>query len=117
MAAWLLREGWRNANQRLLFQEVGHRLNQAGVPVWRMAAFIPTLHPELFADSFFWNRDSGKARYEQAPHGVQQQPSFQNSPLLEVGRTGKALRRRLTGPEATLDFPLPQKFADQGETD
>ncbi len=117
VAAWLLREGWRNANQRLLFQEVGHRLNQAGVPVWRMAAFIPTLHPELFADSFFWNRDSGKARYEQAPHGVQQQPSFQNSPLLEVGRSGKALRRRLTGPEATLDFPLLQEFAEQGATD
>jgi len=115
--AWLLHEGWRQANRRLLFEQIGHRLNQAGVPVWRMAAFIPTLHPELYADSFFWNRESGKARYQQSGHEVRQEAEYQNSPLLEVGRSGKPLRRRLTGPDALLDFPILRQMAEQGATD
>lgn len=117
VAAWLLRDGWRRPNRRLLFGEVGSRLNQAGIPVWRMAAFIPTLHPEWFADSFFWNRDGGEARYEQAGHDVQQTPEFNDSPLIEVGRTGQKLRRRLAGPQAQLDYPVLRDFAGQGATD
>jgi adenylate cyclase len=117
VTAWLLREGWRHTNRRLLFEEIGRRFNAAGVPIWRMAAFIPTLHPELFADSFFWNRDSGKARYQQSAHSLRQDAEYQNSPLLEVGRTGKAMRRRLTGPNALLDFPILGQLAEQGATD
>jgi adenylate cyclase len=117
VTAWLLREGWRHTNRRLLFEELGQRFNAAGVPIWRMAAFIPTLHPELFADSFFWNRDSGKARYEQSEHSVQQEPDYQNSPLTEARRTGLSLRRRLVGPDAQLDFPILHSFAKQGATD
>jgi adenylate cyclase len=117
VAAWLLREGWRHANRRLLFEQIGRRLNETGVPVWRMAAFIPTLHPELFADSFFWNRDSGEARYQQSEHGIQEEPDYINSPLTEARRTGQSLRRRLAGPQAQIDYPILREFASQGATD
>jgi len=117
VTAWLLREGWRHTNQRKLFEEIGRRFNEAGVPIWRMAAFIPTLHPELYADSFFWTRDSGKARYQQSGHSVRQDAEYQNSPLLEVGRTGQPMRRRLAGADAVLDFPILRQMAEQGATE
>ena len=117
VAGWLLREGWRMQNRRLLFQEIAQRLIGEGVPIWRMAAYIPTLHPELFADAFFWRSDTKRATYVQAQHQVKVTEEFQASPLHEVTRTGQPLRRKLTGPAAQLDFPFLQEIASQGATE
>lgn len=68
VALWLLREGWRFANYRKLFEEIASRLVAAGVPLWRMGAYIPTLDPEVFGDAFVWRRTDGRAEYIRAPY-------------------------------------------------
>lgn len=117
VAIWLLREGWRHTNYRVLFEEIAARLLAQGIPLWRMGAYVPTLDPELLGDAFVWRRTEGRAEYIRAPWSLVGEEEFQRSPLHEVRRTKAPFRRRLTGPEALLDYPLMQELRTAGATD
>jgi len=117
VAIWLLREGWRFANYRKLFEEIANRLLAAGVPLWRMGAYIPTLDPEVFGDAFVWRRTEGRAEYIRAPYSLLDDEGFQRSPLHEMARTRLPFRRRLTGPQAQIDYPLLEELQAAGATD
>lgn len=116
-ALWLLEEGWRFSNYRKLFEAIAQRLMAQGIPLWRMGAYIPTLDPELLGDAFVWRRAENKAEYIQAPWSLLGEKDFQASPLHEITRTKAPFRRRLTGPQALLDYPLMRELRDAGATD
>ncbi len=114
---WVIREAWRIRNPRKLADEVCARLVAEGVPLWRFGTYIPTLHPEVFGDSYLWRRDVGRAEYFAADHGMRLSDDYRLSPLHEVGRTRRMLRRRLVGPDAKLDYPLLEQLKSEGGTD
>ena len=117
LLTWLLRDAWKIRNARQIADEICRRLLAEGVPLWRFNLFFRTLHPELFGDRFQWTREAGRTRYDATPRAVTQSPVFTRSPLLDAGKSGLPLRRRLTGPEALLDYPLMEELRAAGGTD
>src|SRR5260221_3782969 len=56
---WLI-DGARSASTPVaLLRETCERLVAAGVPLWRVGAFVKTLHPDLFGRAFIW-REGGE---------------------------------------------------------
>lgn len=114
---WLVREAWRGTNRRVLAEEICRRLLADGVPLARFTAHTPTLHPELYGDSFFWRRGEGRATYERAAHTIKDTPVFQKSPLLVAAENRKLLRCRLTDPGVADEYPLFRQLAAEGVTE
>ena len=53
---WLT-DGARSARTPMaLLEETCERLVAAGLPLWRVAAFVRTLHPDVYGRSFVWRR-------------------------------------------------------------
>ena len=114
---WLVREAWRGTNRRVLAEEICRRLLADGVPLARFTAHTPTLHPELYGDSFFWRRDQGRATYERAAHTIKDTAVFRKSPLLAAAERRTLLRCRLTDPGVADEYPLFRQLAAEGITE
>lgn len=100
-----------------LFDELCTRLHGAGVPLDRAALSWPTLHPLFQAEQIFWRREGG-SELHQHPHEARLGEAYLRSPFHHAhSRNLTRFRRRLTGPEALLDFPVLVELRDQGFTD
>ena len=54
---WLI-DGARSAPTPVaLLTQTCEGLVAAGVPLWRVGAFVQTLHPDLFGRTFIWRRE------------------------------------------------------------
>ena len=59
VAAWLI-DGARSAqNPDEVLTELCERLSSCGVPLWRVAVFVHTLHPQILARRFLWRPGEG----------------------------------------------------------
>ena len=56
------------------------RLVAAGIPLWRVGAFVQTLHPDVFGRSFVWRRGT-EVVVTDAPFDIHDSPQFKNSPF------------------------------------
>jgi adenylate cyclase len=114
--AWLL-DGARSAvSSEAVIEESCRRLKAGGLPLWRVAVFIRTLHPSLMARAFFW-RQGEQVEVFDAPFEIATQDSFRDSPVVRVTATAKAIRRRLCDPACSRDFPILSDFLAEGVTD
>jgi len=114
---WLLYEAPAIRDTGLLLQEFCERLQSQGVPVARGLAIIPALHPLYFGTAYIW-RGSGAIERRRGLWENRDAPEYQDSPIREVIDNGAdALRRRLVGPKAQLDYPVLVEFRDEGLTD
>lgn len=114
---WLIDEALGDPDIVQLFDRLCRRLNGIGVPVARAALSWPTLHPLFRAEQIFWNMDDG-ARLLQYSHASQQSAAWVASPFYRVITNDlERLRRRLTGPDAVLDFDVLHEFKGEGYTD
>ena len=115
-AAWLI-DGARSAPRGPeMLAEVCERLVADGLPLWRVAVFIQTLHPLVMARRFLW-RPGAPIEVFEASFAVAEEATFLTSPVLVVRQTGQAIRRRLADPECPVDFPILREFLDEGVTD
>jgi hypothetical protein len=56
---WLI-DGVRSAKGSAdVLVELCERLVAAGMPLWRVAVFVNTLHPEIVGRRFLWRSDTG----------------------------------------------------------
>lgn len=56
---WLI-DGARSAPRpETVLAEMCDRLVHAGIPLWRVAVFVRTLHPEIMGRRFIWQPDVG----------------------------------------------------------
>lgn len=115
---WLIHQGLGRTDFETVIAGFCERLRAAGVPLGRGMVAVRTLHPEIDAHSFIWRPDRP---LEAADFGTDEAPSedFLASPLhyLLTHRGETELRRRLTGPDAVLDFRVLAELRDQGFTD
>ena len=129
---WAVGEGLRGADAAPLFEEFCRRLVDAGVPLWRAFAGMRTLHPQWAGYTYMWRRHGNTIEPQQFERGNRYEQTVINSPIGHLVRLGGTLaatappeetrsrlhlRRRLSGDDALLDFPMLEELAAAGATD
>lgn len=117
LSDWLVQQGLRGATLDDLLAGFCEGLRTLGIPLWRGHIAMRTLHPSFEALTYRWLREEGVQRDEIA-RTEEASLDWQASPfsyMLEQDLF--ALRRKLVGPEANVDFALLKTFQRQGATD
>lgn len=118
IADWLMTQALGSTSADKLLEQCSLRLNAAGIPLWRSNISFQILHPLYQAVSFSWYREQGMLPAEQYAGTENASEDWQGSPYyFIVNNDLPFLRRRLTGPEALLDFSLLPELRDKGSTD
>ena len=117
VADWLMERALTESTVEEIVEGCFLRLHAAGIPLMRAHVAFRTLHPLYDAVGLSWAPGGGLTeRLFQREHASEQ--VWQESPPQHLIRTRTPfLRRRLTGPEALLDFPVLREFRDEGGTD
>ena len=115
LTAWLI-DGARSAPTPVaLLRDTCERLVAAGVPLWRVGAFVRTLHPDTYGRSFIW-RQGGEVVVNTADFDLPDSPAFRQSPLALLYGSGQEVRYRLDDPESRR-FPFFDDMRGEGVTD
>ena len=112
---WLI-DGARSAPlpQEVLAQ-LCERLVACGIPLWRVAVFVNTLHPQIIGRRFIW-RPGADVEISEGRFGLFDTPEFRENPVARVYATRKAIHRRLADPGCVMDFPILQELRAEGVT-
>ena len=113
---WLADGARAAAAPQQVLLELADRLVESGVPLWRVAVFVRTLHPHIMGRRFLWRQGSG-VTVSEAPHEMLQTAEYRDSPVAQVTATGLALRRRLADPGCADDFAMLAELRGEGVTD
>ena len=115
VADWLI-DGARSAKTPVaLLTETCERLVASGVPLWRVGAFVKTLHPDLFGRAFIWLKGA-EVVVTAADFDFEKTREFIQSPIAIVYNSGREVRYRLDDPESRR-FPLFDDLRAEGITD
>jgi len=93
------------------------RVLALGIPVWRVAVFVRTLHPNVAGRAFIWNADRDQVEVTTAEHGIQDTEQYRASPVRVVYEKNVEVRRRLCDPACPTDFPVLADLRGEGATD
>jgi adenylate cyclase len=116
IADWLI-DGARSAPlpQEVLAQ-LCDRLVACGIPLWRVAVFVNTLHPQIVGRRFVWH-PGADVEISEGRFGLFDTPEFRDNPVARVYATKNAIRRRLADPDCAMDFPILLELCAEGVTD
>src|SRR5262245_61846179 len=113
---WLI-DGARSAPESEdVLAELCGRLVAGGVPLWRVAVFVRTLHPHIMGRRFVW-REGGGVEVMSAPYEMLGRSEYQASPVVRIYATGETIRRRLIDPACSNDYPILDELRADGVTD
>src|SRR5438128_11890158 len=91
LARWFVTEAYRIAETDALVAAAGEQLVRAGIPLYRLAYFQLTLHPEFDGKGYFWRRGRGVEVADAAP-GLMQRTEYTDNPLPAVFEQRKTVR-------------------------
>ena len=97
--------------------ETCRRALAAGLPIYRVAVFVRTLHPNLLGRAFIWQADKGGVEITEAGHDLLESEQFQKSPIRKVVAERVEVRRRIADPGCPMDFPILEDLRREGATD
>jgi len=113
---WLI-DGARSAPQpQDVLAQLSERLVACGIPLWRVAVFVRTLHPNVMGRRFTWRPDA-EVELTEAPFELLETEYFRDSPIARVYQTGVAIRRKLADPDCPEDFPVLADLRAEAVTD
>jgi adenylate cyclase len=116
VADWLI-DGARSAPQpEQVLAQLCERLVAGGIPLWRVAVFVRTLHPNVMGRRFIW-RPGAEVQSSEAPFEIIETAEYRGSPVTRIYETGRAIRRKLADPECVIDFSMLAELREQGVTD
>jgi adenylate cyclase len=116
IAGWLI-DGARSAPQpQEVLSQLCDRLVACGIPLWRVAVFVNTLHPQIIGRRFIW-RPGAEVEISEGRFGLFDTAEFRENPVARVYATRKAIRRRLADPGCAMDFPILHELRAEGVTD
>src|ERR1700732_2380335 len=95
--------------------ELCDRIVAIGIPVWRAAMFVRTLHPQIMGRRIEWRHGAG-VMFGEASFELFDSAAFRGSPVATVYQEVRPLRLRLEGPEARA-FPQLNDLRAAGGTD
>ncbi len=93
------------------------RLVAQGVPLYRVAVFVRTLHPNVLGRAFIWNEDRDAVEVVEAQYDFLESEQFLRSPLRIVFAEHAEIRRRLADAACPIDFPVLEDCRGEGVTD
>ena len=112
-----LSDGARSAQlSEDVLTDLCRRMIEAGIPLWRAAVFVTTLHPDFMGRAFYWRAESG-VKVSEAEYKVRETDEYLGSPVVAVYGTRQPLRRRLADPDCHIDFAVLEEFRAEGATD
>ena len=113
----MLKEGRHNTHMREFGDEMCRRIVAAGIPLWR--GFLCRNHPASASRrrAYVWRRDESGAKRQTASHELVHSPEILQSPVAEVRRIRRMLRRRLAEPDCPQDHAVLPLLRQQGGTD
>jgi len=113
---WLI-DGARSApHPHQVLTQLCERLVACGIPLWRVAVFVRTLHPNVMGRRFVW-RPGAEVEAREAPYELLETSDYLDSTIARVYLTEKPIRRRLADPDCPLDFPILAELRAEGVTD
>jgi adenylate cyclase len=113
---WLV-DGARSATESAdVLVALCERLVAVGLPLWRVAVFVNTLHPEIVGRRFLWRADAGVSVAD-GGFEIVETAEYRNSPFAYVVTTGAGLRRHLADPGCPDDYSMLQGLREDGVTD
>ena len=116
IAEWLV-DGARSAvAPQDVLSELCDRLVALGIPLWRAAVFVRTLHPNVTGRRFLWRAESGVSVGELAYERLVTS-EFTASPVSAVYASGTSLRRRIANADEAADFEVLRGLHAEGATD
>jgi len=115
--AWYVHEAPRLRSPRDLVRETCLRFVAHGVPLQRFTAFMLMLHPDYFGTAHRWWRGREKVKTSFGSHDIWNTALLKDSPNAVIHQGAAAIRRRLAGPHAWLDFPVLSEYVEEGSTD
>jgi adenylate cyclase len=114
LARWFVTEAYKISDTAQLVAAAGEQLVKAGIPLYRLAYFQLTLHPELDGHAYFWRRGQA-VQAQSAPAGLRERPEFRDNPMAVVYDQHKTVRVRLESVEP--EAPVLRQFKEEGATD
>jgi adenylate cyclase len=114
LARWFVTEAYRITDTGELIRAAGEQLVRAGLPLYRLAYFQLTLHPELAGKAYLWRRDRG-VEVSEAAHGLLEGRAYLDNPLPPVFEERRTIRVRLA--EVEPQAPLLKQLKAEGATD
>jgi adenylate cyclase len=113
---WLA-DGARSAlHPAQVLTQLSERLVACGIPLWRVAVFVRTLHPQIMGRRFVW-RPGCEVEVSEAPFETFETAEFRENPVARVYATREAIRRCLADARCPIDFPILRSLRDEGVTD
>lgn len=116
LIAWLLDEARFYPRTREVVEQLCRRLVAAGIPLMRVLVNIRTIHPQIYATSYRWER-GGKALIFSPGHDIVNDPEYLASPFKLIHDGAGGIRRRLEDPDVAMDFPILKTLKEAGATD
>ncbi len=117
VADWLMEQALANTGMVDLVDGCCRRLRAAGVPLTRALVSYRTLHPLFEAIWLIWKPGDGIDTFEM-PHGATGNQMFRDSPFFHMVENDiPFVRRKLTGEDALVDFPVLTELRDLGTSD
>jgi adenylate cyclase len=113
---WLAGGALSGPNSEDVLAQLCQRMVHAGVPLWRAAVFVTTLHPDVMGRSFRWQSESG-VTVSSALHSFVETDDYRTSPVVAVYSTRSTVRRRLADSDCPDDFPLLRDLRAESATD
>jgi adenylate cyclase len=115
IVAWLIDGALSAPSPEAVITEMCERVVASGIPVWRAAMFVRTLHPQIMGRRIEWRAGIGSTIGD-GSYEVLDSASYRDSPVARVYRDGQPIRLRLDGPEQR-DYPHVDELRAAGGTD
>jgi len=113
---WLAAGATSAARSEDVLDELCRGLLACGLPLWRVAVFVTTLHPDIMGRSFIWQEQTG-VKVSAAPFAMMQTATYLDSPVVAVYASRQPIRRRIADPDCPDDFPIVRDLRAEGATD
>jgi adenylate cyclase len=110
---WLV-DGARTVRQpQDVLAELCQRLVACGLPLYRVAVFVRTLHPNVMGRRFLW-RQGEDVQVSEAPYAMLDSDTYRASPIPVVFATERPIRRRIRDPD---DYQIIGELRAESVTD
>jgi adenylate cyclase len=113
---WLIDGARSAATPDEVLTALCERLVDAGVPLWRGAVFVRTLHPHVLGRRFVWREGRG-VEVAQEAYGVFNDSDFTGGILTRLFNDGTAARCSLGADADVADAPLLAELHREGTTE
>jgi len=100
-----------------VLKHLGRRLVELGLPLYRVAVFVRTLHPNVAGRAFIWHQPQDLVEIMTAEIGITETEQWRRSPVRVVFAEHVEIRSRIEGREGPLEYPILEDLRKEGCTD